>query len=206
MRRALMMASALALLSGCAGIASLSGGSATPSLAMFGGDVVAAGPPNYCVDCRVSRPRAGFAALAPCQMLGVEGPGVPAASIITVQAGAPDTATILGGETAFAAVLKDSSGAALLSGSGDPATVSRLEARAGRGVVTTVFEDSTPPPFPQVDSTVWRGFVDVKGRLVTVSLRSLTEAPISRAVGEALVIQTLSALVAANVAPPAPDA
>lgn len=205
MRRALMMASALAL-SGCGGIASLSGGSATPSLAMFGGDMIAAGPPNYCVDRRVSRGRAGFAALAPCQMLGVEGPGVPAASIITVQAGAPDTATILGAETAFASVLKGGSGAALLSGSGDPATVSRLEAKAGKGVVTTVFEDSTPPPFPQVDSTVWRGFVDIKGRLVTVSLRSLTAAPISRAVGEALVIQTLSALVAANAAPQAPDA
>ncbi len=190
----------------CGGIGGLTGdGEGQRSIALLGGAVQAAGPDNFCVDRRSSRARDGFALLAPCRLLTGEGEGVPGLALITVQAGASGTASVAGSEPVFEAFLKSAEGAALLSASGDASAITLRRTRANGGIVTAFFDDTNPPPIAGTQPTEWRGFVDINGRLVTVSLRGLADAPLSVSVGDALLRQALAALQAANATETATD-
>lgn len=190
-------------MAGCGGISELAGvslGDPQPSAALLGGAVTAVGPDNFCVDGRASRPRDGFALFAPCRLLTGDGPGVPGLALITVQAGAAGTASVAGSEPVFEAFLRTDAGATLLSSTGDAAAITLRGSRAGGGTVTAFFDDTAPPPIPGTQPTEWRGFVDLSGRLVTVSVRGLADAPLSVSVGDALLRQALVALQEVNAA------
>ncbi len=185
-------------MTGCAGTGGLGGSGNTTSIALQGGAVQATGPDNFCVDRRASRPRDGFALIAPCLMLSGEGEGVPGLALITVQVGDAGTASVAGSEPLFVAFLKTDAGATLLSATGDADAITLRGTRGSGGTVTAFFDDTNPPPIAGTQPTEWRGFLDLSGRLVTVSLRGLADAPLSVSVGDALLRQTLVAMQQAN--------
>jgi len=188
-------------LAGCEGFEM--GGEAPPAkqAALLGGAVNVAGPDGFCVDVADSRLGRGFAILAPCVTLGLEGAGVVSQpAIITVQAGRAGTAAITGSEPAFAGLLNTEAGAALLSQSGDASTVEILDSRSADNQVTVSFEDSAGAPIAGTQDREWRAFVDINGRLVPISARGLAAAPFGSASGDRMLDAAVAAMVSANAA------
>ncbi|WP_242650560.1 dihydroxy-acid dehydratase [Cognatiyoonia koreensis] len=197
-----MFSIALAMaLAGCDGLDF--GGQAAPvkRAALLGGAVGVQGPEGYCVDINDSRLVRGFAILAPCATLGLSGAvNVSRPAVITVQAGRIGTAAITGSEPAFAGLLETPAGAALLSRSGDPATVEIIETGSSANKVTVYFEDKEGTPVPGTQNREWRAFVDINGRLVTISARGLQVAPLAAEAGKGLLNEVVAAMMNANAA------
>lgn len=195
------------VLAGCDGIGAelVPSGGAVASVPLLGGAVTAAGPEGFCVSPDASRPRAGFAAITACNAITGEGPLPFSNGLITVQAGAPGTASVAGPGTAFSDFLRSEAGAAVLSTSGNAADVTVDRVFAGSGAVIAVFQDQSAASVPGTDPVQWRAFTDVNGHLVTVNLRSLTATPLVTSQGEALLRRAVRALLAANVRETAPD-
>lgn len=188
-------------LAGCEGIDL--GGQAAPvkQAALLGGAVGVAGPDGYCVDVADSRLSRGFAILAPCATLGLSGATmVPRAAVITVQAGRAGTAAIAGSEPAFAGLLDTDAGAALLSRSGDASTVGVIATGSSDNQVTVAFDDKEGTPLPGTQSREWRAFMDINGRLVTISARGLEASPFGTETGQQFLETVVVAMKNANAA------
>lgn len=201
------VAGAVIALAGCSGnvskvIDDLPGGvsEAAPAVALFRGDVIAVGPTGYCVDPDSSRIKTGFAILAPCTTLGVEGAVDVTRAIATVQAGEKGSAIVEGNAEAFAAYLRGPDGPLALSRSGDADTVKVSEVQAKERHVIVYLQDKAPAFLDGAQEEEWRAFFDVAGRLLTVSVRGLDGAPLSESQGASLLEQAVKALFAANSA------
>jgi hypothetical protein len=181
-------------------------GGGTRSLALFDGAVLAQGPEGFCVDPLASRPSAGFAVLGSCGLLAGGGRAPQADGFITIQVGAPGTATVTGSETDLATLLRLPMGAALLTEAGDPATVTIGQIEQGDGLVSVRFSDRAPPPVAGLGPEEWRAFLDLGDRLVTVGLRGYARAPLAAAEAQDLLYDTVAALRAANPPVPSGDA
>lgn len=179
-----MIRRALALLGLVALAACDPTGIATP-VAMLDGDLVVSPPAGYCSDPLSSRPRAGFAVFAPCITLGAEAPLPAILGVATVQAGEPGSAMVAGEEAALRDFLISPQGAGLL-GNGGSAPISVVSSQSFDGQVIVHFRDNSPPPMEGLGQDEWRAFTDVGGRLVTVSVRALKDAPITAGRGAAL--------------------
>ena len=174
------------------------GGEGVPRLALVGGDVMAVGPPGYCVDVVASNVSNGFAVMASCTLISdiPESPVID--GLVTVQLGAPGSAAITGAETALERLLRTDDGARLLSSEGRAQTVT-LDAVVTRpGVVTVHFADSGSPVVYGVETLEWRAFLDLGDRLTTVAVRGFERAPLSRDEGLVLLEGAVAALRAAN--------
>lgn len=174
---------------------------AVPQLALHGGDVLAVGPNGYCADPDASSPAKGFAIFASCAALGADVDKAALAGVATVQAGAIGSAIVAHKEEAFEAFLLASQGAATLSRANDPDTVEVQSTLVGAGAVSVRFTDTAPSDVAGEQALQWRAFVDIGGRLVTISVRGLKEAPLERAAGSTMLRQALAALIATNAAP-----
>ena len=172
------------------------------TMALLDSTVSVRGPEGFCVDQQASRPVTGFAVLAGCAVIS-DAPLMPAQEgLLTVQFGAPGSATVSGAEAELARLLRASQGAALLSATGDPATISVARVDRAEGVVVVRFSDTAPAPTPGLEPLEWRAFLDIRGRLTTISLRGFDRAPLPLEQGLRLLAQAVGALRAAN-APPA---
>ena len=167
------------------------------SQALYGGAVVARSPAGYCVDAAASRPRQGLAVMVGCRHLGGTAPTPPSDAVIAVQVGAAGSASVAGNETALARILEDAEGLILLGGQADR----RLAVETAPGLVI-VRIDGAPPGADgadgAVDSAGWRAFVDVAGRLTSVTVAGRTEAPLVGAAGLRVLEAAVVALQAAN--------
>ena len=65
--------------------------------------------------------------------------------------------------------LRTPSGRAALARDGQPDSVNILTTRTEKGVVLIRLRDSSASTTPRLDSTYWRGFFDLDGRLITIS-------------------------------------
>ena len=197
MHRALFGLGCLAL-AGCADIAGLSGGSAQVTrLALYGGDVVAAGPQGYCVDPRSSRPADGFAVLAGCDVITGQGQAAGPAGFVTVQVGA--AATGLGPDMAsLPDLLRGDGGRSLLSQTGQPGDIRVQGATLAAGGATVRFTDEAAPPVSGLQQSEWRGFLDIDDRLTTVSVRGLAAAPLGTDEGQGLLQGVMQAMRQVN--------
>ena len=167
------------------------------------GAVTLTGPSGYCVDPVVTKPRKGFALLAACAAMTADETDIYPDNIalVTVQVGAADSAAVAGQEDAFGAFMETPQGAALLSASaiGGPVLV-RLT-QTDTNIVAVYTEDVDAPGISGTQKQAWRLFTDVRGRLVTVSVRGLTEAPLTQSASRALLDAVVGAMHQANVMP-----
>jgi len=169
------------------------------TLSLLGGDVLARGPEGYCIDHMASDARRGFVVMAGCALLSADAVVMPTLDgLITVQFGAPDTASVTDNEDAFAAFLKSDAGRGLLAGSGDIANMSEVSTVSDRAGVLARFEDSSGPGFAGTSGPQWRGFLDVRGRLVTISVLSFDRNTLSRSEGERLLVVAMAEVAEAN--------
>lgn len=210
--RAIIWVCAVAPLIGCADISdTIAGGlaniaprtSATGdgirTLSLLGGDVRVRGPEGYCIDQDASNARRGFVVMAGCALLSQDVAVMPDLDgLITVQFADADTASVAGNEEAFADFLTSDLGRATLASDGDLSLMSEVATVIDRGGVLARFEDLSTPSFAGTTGPQWRGFMDINGRLVTVSALSFSRAPLSRGQGERLLAVTMAELAAIN--------
>ena len=171
---------------------------------VLSGSIAVSAPDGYCVDPVISHPRKGFALLAACAAMTEDPddsyPDINA--LITVQSGAMGSAIVAGQEDSFRAFLDTPQGTALLGAStiGGPLAVRRT--RSDDNAVSVYTEDVGPPGVVGTQAESWRLFTDIKGRLVTVSVRGLIDDPLSEPTSKALIDRVLARLRAANKAAP----
>ena len=199
------IAGAVLALAGCAGglpDLKLPSFGANPApvqkLAMFGGAVTATGPEGFCADPSASRPAKGFAIFAPCGTLGVDDAPRAINAVTTVQIGAAGSAIVEADPAAFAAVLEGPSGPEILARTKDADTVTVSSVQHSDAHVSVFFTDEASAFIDGAQEAEWRSFLDLNGRLATVSVRGLDEAPLSQSSGATLLEQAITALIAAN--------
>lgn len=169
------------------------------TLSLLGGDVRARGPEGYCVDQGASNARRGFAVLAGCALLSDDTAVMPTLDgLITIQFGAEDTASVTGNETAFAQFLETDGGRGLLASSGDLANVSEVRTVTDNAGVLARFEDTSGPVFAGTSGPQWRGFLDINGRLTTISVLSFDRDALARGEGERLLTVAMAELGEVN--------
>lgn len=173
-------------------------GQGTRSLALYDGTVTVRGPEGYCVDPLSSRPDSGFAVLGACGLLVAAGIMPQTDGFITVQVGAADTATVAGNEEDLAVLLRLPQGAALLTETGNPGSVTLGQIDRGDGLVSVRFADSGPPPVDGLMQEEWRAFLDLGDRLVTIGVRGYARAPLTAGQAQGLLYGTVAALRSAN--------
>ena len=188
---------ALALLSGCDALNEARG---VRTFALLDGAVNARGPDGFCVDPAASRPDAGFAAMGGCALISAIALMPQTEGLITVQFGAPASASVAGNEGAVVALLRSAQGAGLLSSSGRPEAIVVSGIDSAPGIVTVRFRDGAPPLAQGLEQTELRAFLDIRGRLATVTVRGFTRAPMTEERGTDLMAQAVAALRAANPA------
>jgi hypothetical protein len=172
------------------------------TLSVLDGAVSVRGPEGFCVDQQSSRAGSGFAVLAGCAVLSDATVMPTHEALITVQIGATDSAAVSGAEADLAALLRTVQGATLLSASSDPATVQVARIDRADGVVVVRFSDAAPTAIQGLEPLEWRAFLDIRGRLTTISLRGFDRAPLPADQGLRLLSQAIGALRAANAPPP----
>ncbi len=190
---------ALILLAGCEAVVENRG---IRTLSVLDGAVSVRGPEGYCVDQQSSRAGSGFAVLAGCAVVSDATMMPTVEGLITVQIGAASSASVTGAEPEMAALLRTTLGAQLLSAASNPASVQVARVDRADGVVVVRFSDATPAATPGLEPSEWRAFLDIKGRLTTISLRGFVRAPIPSEQGLRLLSQAIGALRAANAPVP----
>lgn len=169
------------------------------TLALLGGDVRVRGPEGYCVDQQASNARRGFAVMAGCALMADDAAVMPTLDgLITVQFAEAETASVTGNEDAFAGFLASEPGRSILARSGNSVDVGELSTISDRAGVLVRFEDAGGPAFGGTAGPQWRGFLDVNGRLATISVLSFERAPLSRSEGERLLVVAMAQLAEVN--------
>jgi len=175
------------------------------TLALLDGSVRARGPDGYCIDQLASDAQTGFVVMAGCALLSEEAAIMPTPdALITIQFGDEGSASITDNEDAFAGFLESEAGRALLAQDGEASSVEAVSTISDRAGVLARFEDSSGPTFSGTTGSQWRGFLDVGGRLTTVSVLSFDRNVLSLAEGERLLVIAMAELAEVN-APEASD-
>ena len=177
------------------------------SVALSGGAITATAPAGFCVDPASSNPRRGFAIIAPCATLGTDAPPPEVVGLATIQVGEQETAGVAGAEDALLSLLETDDGAALLSQTGDAAAIKVITTETQENTVTVHFTDKGQAPLNGLGTEEWRAFTDIDGRLVTVGVRALAQAPFPDGAGSWLLDLVVTGLVGQGQedAEPAPD-
>jgi len=162
-------------------------GTAPRTMAVAGGAVTVAGPAGYCVDRTASRGGAegAFVLLGTCAALSgtplAGQPTRPAVLTASVVPGAADEATFVASFPAMARFFASDPGRAALSRAGKPGTV-RLAAVSSRDDVLYLnLTDTAALSGQTVEADYWRAILALRGHLVTLSVMSLADRPLSSA-------------------------
>lgn len=160
-------------------------GSAPRAIAVAGGAVVAAGPSGYCVDRTASRDGTGgaFVLFGTCAALSgtaaADQPAKPAVLTASVSPEAADEAAFVASFPAMARFFGSDAGRAALSRSGKAATV-RVGAVSSRdGVLYLGLTDTAAQRGAAVAPDYWRAILVLRGHLVTLSVMSLADRPLT---------------------------
>ena len=156
------------------------------TIVLADGDVIATSPAGYCVDGGSSQPDAGFAVLAPCATLGASAAAPAVIGVATIQVGPQESGSILDDEVALSDFLITDAGNALLSSDGVGDDVTVLSTQAFSNQVMVHFVDAGLPPLAGLQSEEWRTFTQANGRLVTIAVRGLAQAPLQDGPGAGL--------------------
>lgn len=202
MRRAVLGLGLLALLGGCdrltRAVSDALPETGVRAMTLMEGAVVVQGPGGYCIDARTSRPETGFAVMGGCAILSRMGIMPRSEGLVTVQFGAAGSAAVAGSEADLVALLRSARGAQILSSTGLPESILVEAIDSAEGLVLVRFQDTAPPIAAGLERTEWRAFLDIAGRLATVTVRGFERAPMDSAAGRVLIEEAVAALRAAN--------
>lgn len=177
-------------------------------MAVAGGQLIVSGPPGYCIDRETSRDDAGRSALvmlSPCRGMGagIFAPRAAHEAVMTAAVGARPMVTeperILPAMQAFAATRQ---GRAALSRSGEAQDIHIRHMFAEGDVVYMRLTDRGRFAWGTVQPEYWRAVVPAGGRMVSLSVLALPQAPLSDRDGMAL-LRAFVATVKAGSALPA---
>lgn len=182
-------------------------GSAPQAVAVAGGAVVAAGPAGYCVDRTAGRDGGGgaFVLFGTCAALSGSAaagqPGKPAVLTASVAPAAADEAAFVASFPAMARFFGSDAGRAALSRAGRAATV-RVGAVSSRdGVLYVNVTDTAAGPGKAVQPDYWRAILLARGHMVTLSVMSLADRPLSMAEKRGILDAFVARVRAANSGP-----
>ncbi len=197
-----VLTGAFCVLSACAEIAGFGlGADEVTRLSLYDGGVVASAPPGYCIATAASRPSAGMVVMGRCDDASSGG----ADGFVTLQVGAPATGLSRQDAVDLQDLLRSEAGRGVLSQTGNAAAIRVEDTELAGTTVTVRFQDLDPPPIAGLQSTEWRGFFDVGGRLATVAVRGLVAAPMGTDDGEVLLAQVIRSVRQANAAGATPS-
>ncbi|SHI58093.1 hypothetical protein [Wenxinia saemankumensis] len=168
------------------------------SVRMFGGwagpALVALGPSGYCTERMASRPAEGYAAFVGCGRLTGATLGAGSDAFVSLQAGGRGSAAVAGNEAALATLLATPEGGAMLSSDGNPVVTDSIE--ESPGLVIVRFHGRRSPDGRE--SAEWRAFLDLSGRLTTVSVRGFVRGGLEVEAGRGVLMATVTRLRQAN--------
>lgn len=188
----------MVLLSGC--VVTSDGGSAAASpakavptrVAVVGGTVKVAGPAGYCIDTSASRfgKTSAFVLLGSCTSLtgSLHGKKLkdPAILTATVSAGPGTDTPFAATFDAMAKFLASPAGRAALSRSGKASTVKIVKISALDAVMLIHATDTSSATGQEVEADYWRALMQVKGKIVTLTVLGLKKRPVPTEVKHAL--------------------
>lgn len=210
----ILPAAALLALAACLPASDPPGGAASrfegpPPLrmAIAAGQVIVAGPKGYCIDRDASRDEgggSGLSVLSSCRGLGApSGYGAdPAKPAVLTAAVAAGPGEILVGPAApdLTRFFQSTRGRAVLSRAGRAETVTLTEAFARDGVYFMHLSDGARFDWGMVQASYWRALLPLGGRMVTLSVLALPEAPLGREDGLELLENFIAAMRGATSA------
>ena len=170
----------------------------TPAIELYGGDVIAAVPEGYCIETKASNSRRGFAVMVACEVIAGDTERPRLNGFATVQVGTAGSAIVASDPNGLENFLSTTAGESLLSVNGSASTVTIGAVKQTSGAVTVRFTDQSAPPVAGLQTTEWRAFVDIKGRLTTISVRGLAGRPLSASDGQALLESVLGSMLINN--------
>lgn len=168
------------------------------TVAVANREVVIGGPPGYCVDRSASRIGGArpFVLLGSCASIAQDAragspriPGILTASVASDTGGGPVTDAAMAQMERF---LASPDGRAALARDGRADSVTVLSTRTEQGALFIHLRDTSENPVQGVADDYWRGLFDVNGRLVTVSVVSFADQPLTDDAG----LSTLRAFLA----------
>lgn len=189
-------------LSGCMASEPSSGRTSQP---VAQGAVVVAGPPGYCIDPVATRVRTtgGFVLLGACAALSEEGPAPARLAALTAAVSpAGEAPAVADTSQMLVAFLSTAPGRALLSRSGDGATVEVLDSRTRDGMLFLHLRDESPFDGAEVTADYWRALLDVGPHVVSLSVLPLADRPLSEDDARALLDSFIAATRKATAAAP----
>ena len=170
----------------------------TPAISLYGGDVIAAVPEGYCIETKASNSWKGFAVMVACEVIAGSTDRPRLNGFATVQVGTEGSAIVSADPNGLEDFLSTTAGESLLSVNGSASTVTIGAVKQTSGAVTVRFTDQSAPPVAGLQTTEWRAFVDIKGRLTTISVRGLAGRPLTATEGQALLENILGSMLANN--------
>jgi hypothetical protein len=189
-------------LSAC--VPSGTGGAATRAMAVAGGAVTVAGPQGYCIDGGASRDGASgaFVLLGSCASLtGSRAAGQPLRPAILTASASPSS----GGGAEFTSALpglaqffQSAAGRTALSRTGQAETVKVERVSAAGGVLYIRLSDSAVAREQGVDATYWRALLAIGDQIVTLSVLSPRQGPLSSAEQRAVLDKFVARMRASN--------
>lgn len=213
-----LSALAAVLLAGCFGGGAPTGGGNAPavrlpvfsfgkapdSLRVVRRKVTIAGPPGYCIDkdATTNSAEGAFVLLGSCAAISENArqphPRVPAVLTASVSpaggAAGPDEIARLEG------FFKSAEGRAALSRSGRAETVQIHNVTRDQGALLIHVSDTSAEGLTAVVSDHWRGFLDVNGHLVTVTVTAFATRPLGAEAGLDLIRAFLARIRVENPA------
>lgn len=200
-RLALALAGCLAG-AGCA--MSFGGGQAPATLALSSGGPVIAGPRGFCIDTAQSH-EAGtdaFVLLGSCASLShsttAERPPAKAVLTASVTAATPGAAPLAKSFKQLETYFRSEAGRAALSRSGNAATVKVVRSQIAGDVLLIELTDTAASGANRVQARSWRGLMEIRGRIVSLTVLGLADEPLNSTTMKMLATDFAAALRAAN--------
>ncbi len=162
------------------------GGAQNSEVVVTQNQIRLAGPRGYCVDPNSVQngETQAFAVFGNCAAISgsfrTVQPKDQAIALTSVTSLGLDTPLVSDAPSAFLGLFDTDAGKAALSRSNDAAQITVQESFVQGDIVYLRVDDQSPNRLPGAEPVFWRAYFDVGDSLVTISLHSFEDAPLSR--------------------------
>ncbi len=195
---------ALLFVAACGDIGVSFGAPVTKSVQVVGNTVTIAGPRGYCIERSASQDsEAGaFVLLGNCASLAnsarVTAPAVP--GVLTASVSGTTGAKVGTSTGQLERFFTSDAGKLALARNGQVGVVTILSGDARDGAYILKVRDTSPNSVSGLAQVYWRALMDVRGRIVTLSVNGFRDKPMSDAVGRATLSDFMDRVRADNPA------